>query len=212
MNYYISDLHDLHSSILMFDNRKFNSVEEMHDTLISNWNKTVTNADNVYILGDVVWSKNPDDWNNLFSNLKGKKYLILGNHDVEALKIGKSTSIVPQIEHNFELITNYLEVFDPHIQRYIIMCHYPILAYNKSHTHKYLMFHGHTHNHTMEQQMIYDTVKAIREGKINSFGNIFNVGCMMPYMNFTPRTAKHIYDRGKNYYKGGYNLIWRPEE
>ena len=202
MIYFTSDTHFGSQRTLELSKRPFANVGEMDFVLMTNWNKTVTNADNVYILGDVVWSKNPDDWNNLLSQLKGKKYLILGNHDEEVLKIGKSTSIVPQIEHHFELITNYLEIFDPYIQRYIIMCHYPIIAYNKSHTHKYLMFHGHTHNNTMEQQMLYDTIKAIKEGKINSFGNIFNVGCMMPYMKFTPQPATYIYDKGIKYYRG----------
>ena len=212
MKYYISDTHFGHESIIGFDNRGFNSVEEMNQTIITNWNKTVTNADNVYILGDLIWSKDPDDWNRLLAKLKGKKYLILGNHDEEMLKIGKTNSILSLVEHNFELITNQLEVYDGSVEKYIIMSHYPILAYKKSYIPKYMMFHGHTHNNTMEQQMIYDTVKAIREGTINSYGNIFNVGCMMPYMNFTPRPAKHIYDRGKNYYKGEANLTWRPKE
>lgn len=212
MNYYISDTHWGHESIINFDKRPFDSAEEMDQTLITNWNQDITNADNVYILGDLIWSKDTNEWNELLAKLKGKKYLILGNHDEEMLKMHTKNSKLPEIEHNFELVTNYLEVYDPYIQKYIIMCHYPMLAYNKSYTPKYMMFHGHTHNNTMEQQMIYDTVKAIREGDINSFGNIFNVGCMMPYMNFKPRTAKHIYDRGKNYYKGDANLIWRPEK
>ena len=213
MKYYISDTHWGHGeNIIRFDNRPFNSSEEMNQALFYNWNKTVTNADNVYILGDLIWSKDPDDWNRLLVKLKGKKHLILGNHDEEMLKIGKTSSILSLVEHNFELITNQLEVYDGSVEKYIIMSHYPILAYKKSYTPRYMMFHGHTHNNTMEQQMIYDTVKSIREGSINSYGNIFNVGCMMPYMNFTPRTAKHIYDRGKNYYKDEANLSWRPEE
>ena len=87
MKYYIADTHYGHGeNIIRFDNRPFNSGEEMNQTIITNWNKTVTNADNVYILGDLIWSKDPDDWNRLLAKLKGKKYLILGNHDEEMLK------------------------------------------------------------------------------------------------------------------------------
>lgn len=50
--YYISDLHLGHENVIRFDNRPFDSVEEMNETLVNNWNSVVTNADHVYHLGD----------------------------------------------------------------------------------------------------------------------------------------------------------------
>ena len=55
MNYYISDIH--FGCQNSFDNR---SLE--HDRIVKeNWNRVVTNADNVYILGDIgKIGSNPD--------------------------------------------------------------------------------------------------------------------------------------------------------
>ena len=54
MKYYISDLHLFHENAIAFDPRPFASLQEMHDTILKNWNDRVTNGDMVYILGDVA--------------------------------------------------------------------------------------------------------------------------------------------------------------
>ena len=52
MNFYISDTHFGHANIIRLCNRPFQDVERMDNTLINNWNNTVSNKDTVYILGD----------------------------------------------------------------------------------------------------------------------------------------------------------------
>ena len=47
MNYYISDLHLLHKNCIGFDERPFADLEEMHETILANWNRKVTNSDTV---------------------------------------------------------------------------------------------------------------------------------------------------------------------
>ena len=49
----------------------------MDSAIIQNWNKVVSDQDIVYHLGDVYF-KNPE---NVLPYLKGRKRLILGNHD-----------------------------------------------------------------------------------------------------------------------------------
>ena len=49
MKYYISDLHLFHENSIAFDHRPFASLQEMHDTILKNWNDRVTNGDMVYI-------------------------------------------------------------------------------------------------------------------------------------------------------------------
>ena len=78
--YYISDLHFGHANIMKFDNRPFNSVEEMNKALIDNWNSVVTDKDTVMILGDFCWGLE-DEWISILNKLRGTKQLILGNHD-----------------------------------------------------------------------------------------------------------------------------------
>jgi len=44
MKYYISDLHLFHENAIEFDHRPFTSLQEMHDTILKNWNDRVTNG------------------------------------------------------------------------------------------------------------------------------------------------------------------------
>ena len=48
MKYYISDLHLFHENAIHFDQRPFESVQQMHDTILKNWNDRVMNGDYVY--------------------------------------------------------------------------------------------------------------------------------------------------------------------
>ena len=79
----ISDTHFGHKNILTFkdedDNliRPFADVDEMDALMIENWNKTVKDTDIVYHLGDVYFDKG----HQVLPFLKGRKRLVLGNHD-----------------------------------------------------------------------------------------------------------------------------------
>lgn len=56
MNFYTSDLHFGQKSLLAtgkWKERPFNTLEEMSEELIKRHNAKVTNADHVYIIGDV---------------------------------------------------------------------------------------------------------------------------------------------------------------
>ena len=84
MNFYISDLHLGHKNILKYDNRPWKTIEDMTIGVINNWNKVVSQKDDVYILGDFAFQNSymtPFLITDVLSRLNGKKYLILGNHD-----------------------------------------------------------------------------------------------------------------------------------
>lgn len=76
----ISDTHFNHAKIIDYCNRPFSSVEEMDETLIKNWNETVSNNDTVLHLGDFGLG-NKEYIASVVKRLNGKKILILGNHD-----------------------------------------------------------------------------------------------------------------------------------
>lgn len=55
MNFYIGDPHLGHETIICLRVRPFASADEMDETIINSWNKRVTNADMVFILGDMMF-------------------------------------------------------------------------------------------------------------------------------------------------------------
>lgn len=79
--FFIADTHFGDSAIRKYENRPFETTEQMDAELISNWNKTVSKTDTVYILGDFGADGYEDQ---ILSQLNGKKYLIKGNHDTKS--------------------------------------------------------------------------------------------------------------------------------
>lgn len=79
--YLIADTHFGDDSIRKYENRPFESVEEMDEAIIRTWKSRVTPNDKVYVLGDVgVYSG--QKMKDIISRLPGEKHLILGNHDM----------------------------------------------------------------------------------------------------------------------------------
>lgn len=190
MNFYIADTHFDHKNVLAFDNRPFSSVEEMNNVLIQNWNKVVGPGDHVYILGDFHWGK-AKDWSRILSKLSGNKHLIRGNHDLKM-------PIAPEVRKHFVDVADYREIKDG--DQHIVLCHYPMPAF-KNMYYGWLHFYGHVHN-TAEHNMIAYFCRQVEE-YYEFPQRAFNVGCMMPYMNYTPRTMKEIITGGITYGMAG---------
>lgn len=132
----ISDTHFGHGNILTFLNpdgtkvRDFSSVEEMNETMIENWNKTIGPQDKVYHLGDVLFTKK---WLDLIMpRLNGNKVLIKGNHD--NLKLS-------QYAQYFKEVRAYW-VLDK-----FVLSHVPL--HPKSVTRWKANIHGHLHNNSL---------------------------------------------------------------
>jgi len=80
----VSDTHFGHANILNFTDsntgakvRTFHDMYEMDEHMVDRWNKTVKDEDIVYHLGDVYF----DNGHQVLPRLRGRKRLILGNHD-----------------------------------------------------------------------------------------------------------------------------------
>lgn len=76
MIYFISDYHLGQES--KAHKRNFKNLDEMHNFIISSWNKTISSKDSVYILGDVSLDFK---YLSLLDRMNGNKFLIKGNHD-----------------------------------------------------------------------------------------------------------------------------------
>lgn len=74
MKYYIGDLHIGDESILIYEHRPFKNLIEMKETIINNWNNTVKEEDEVYLLGDIGDIE-------ILNHLNGRIIIVLGNHD-----------------------------------------------------------------------------------------------------------------------------------
>jgi calcineurin-like phosphoesterase family protein len=83
--FFTSDTHFWHEHVINFSKRPFNSIEEMNEALITLWNETVGSDDVIYHLGDFGFC-GQEKFTDIISRLNGKKYLILGNHDIKNIK------------------------------------------------------------------------------------------------------------------------------
>lgn len=189
MNFFIADTHI--GCINKFENRTLE-----HDLLLKeNWNKHVTNADDIWILGDLGRIGNNKDNEYLLtilSTLKGRKHLILGNHDdIRDLRIRQL----------FVEICEYKEIVDNFggNVHHIVLSHYPILMWNGQHK-GYIHLYGHVHD-TFEEKMYQNALKELNNmfayqtqtGKTDCpTAYAWNVGAMKSYMGYTPRTLKEI--------------------
>ena len=79
--FFSSDMHFDHSNIIRLCNRPWDSVSEMNQGLIDNWNELVDDNDIVFHLGDLFWHNSSANEEKL-NQMKGTIYTIPGNHDL----------------------------------------------------------------------------------------------------------------------------------
>lgn len=152
MIYLTSDLHFNHDREFIYKPRGFNSVDEMNNTIIANFNEIVTPDDDVYILGDLMLggSDKLDEGLNLISELNGKLHLVRGNHDTD--KRWAMYSFLPNIIEWSNAI--YLKYKGFHFY----MSHYPTFTANlekESLKQCTINLYGHTHQHNSK---FYDDI------------------------------------------------------
>lgn len=171
--FYISDTHFGHKNILKYDNRPYFTVAEMDADLIKRWNNAVKPTDTVYHLGDFSWLK-PAEESEILQQLNGTKILIRGNHDYK-----------PNAE--WAEVLPFAEIVDN--GRHVILSHFPIASY-KNMTHGYYHLYGHVHNSF--EDGLFDAYRRAWEKHYEKQMRSFNVGCMNPLMDYTPRTLDEI--------------------
>lgn len=116
-----SDLHFGHDKAFCYGPRGFDSVEEMNEAIVRNWNELVEDEDDVYVLGDLMLG-DTEKGLELLETLKGRLHIVKGNHDTDARILQYSEC--PNVVEIQDII--HLKVYKVHIY----MSHYPTLVGN----------------------------------------------------------------------------------
>lgn len=177
---YIADMHFDHTDIIPYDNRPFDNVEDMNETMIRNWNRVVKEQDLTWILGDFC-AGDAARWKEILQRLNGKKALILGNHD--------SAEAAEALHDCFEDAAEYREITDD--GRRVVLCHYPIPAF---HDQYFGWYHLYGHVHASYDWNIMENAKRLMRNLYvrQDVCRMANTGVMLPYMDYTPRTLDEL--------------------
>ena len=143
MIYFTSDLHFGHDREFIWGPRGFKSSQEHDATIIKNWNKMITEDDDVYILGDLMLGDNEAGRKKL-AQLNGKLHIIWGNHDTVPRK-----EIYSKL-HNVVEVCDYATMIK--VNGYsLYLSHFPTITSNlekESLKRATLGLFGHTHQQT----------------------------------------------------------------
>ncbi|GCD12887.1 metallophosphoesterase family protein [Clostridium tagluense] len=174
--YFTSDLHFWHKKIMEYEDRPFDTVEEMNEALIHNWNNTVKPIDDVYILGDVSFG-NEEQTLKILNRLNGNMHLIYGNHD-HVIKKSK------MLQGKFAWCKDYyvLKTINPFTGNKIklVLFHFPINVWEGK---NYGSIHCYGHVHS--NQKTHHPMTFI--GK-----NSYNVGGDFGINNLTPISLEQV--------------------
>jgi calcineurin-like phosphoesterase family protein len=142
-----SDLHHNHKNIIKFcpwSRGKFESIEHMNHTLISNLNTCVQPDDLLYILGDVSFGS-PDSACDFIGRINCKKILVHGNHDRKLIASSVYQSSKDDIGIIEDVPYKTISYKSDKQKADIVLFHFPIEEWDGSHRGSY-HFHGHQHN------------------------------------------------------------------
>lgn len=182
---FTSDLHFGHNNILSI-RPEFDDIEKMDEYLIRKWNEKVTDDDEVYILGDLSY-RCQYHISYYLDRMKGKKHLIIGNHDSGWMKNVKDMS------QYFESVDNMLILNED--GKTICLSHYPMLEWPRS---RYAyqgvsyLIHGHLHNN--RECMAYKFIK-------NNLPTALN--CGVDVNGYEPVTFEELIENNNRWYGRG---------
>ena len=140
MVFVTSDLHFAHDRAFIWEARGYKSVQEMNDEQLRKFNETVSDEDEVWILGDLVLG-DIDAGMEYLKQLKGKIHVCLGNHDTARREqayrdLGWDVQLCARMK--YKKISFYLS-------------HYPTITHNideKELWQVVVNLYGHTHQTT----------------------------------------------------------------
>lgn len=127
MYFFTSDEHYSHANVIGYNKRPFQTVEDMDEQLIKNFNSVVGSGDVTIHAGDFCWlNKKEEVYKKYVSKLNGTHVLLVGSHDRWQ---PNSTKYIWRKRIEGQLI---------------IVCHYAMLTWESSHYNSWQLF-GHSH-------------------------------------------------------------------
>lgn len=158
MNLFTADLHLGHRNSILFDHRPFSDIDEMDEFLVAMWNARVAPDDDIWMLGDFCYrsTKSPVTY---LRRLKGKKHLIVGNHDWRMLNDSTAMAL-------WDSVDLLKKIHDP-VYGDVILCHYPLAEWEGMHHGSWHLF-GHIH-----------ASQSPCSEYMDSLDRAINVGCML---------------------------------
>jgi calcineurin-like phosphoesterase family protein len=130
--FFTADQHFGHGGALGLYRRPFASVPEMDAAMIARWNAIVAPDDELWHLGDFAYRQKPARIAELLAALHGRKHLIIGNNDDDAVLSAPGwSSIQPYAELECDSTC-------------LVLCHYPFRTWRNM-AKAWLNLHGHSH-------------------------------------------------------------------
>lgn len=133
-NWYTADIHFGHKRIIEFCKRPFSTVSEMNAKIIGNFQSRVQPDDDLWILGDFAFVSGDSNsrFESWFHSLPGRKHLVVGNHDDEAVVALPWESV------------DYMPMISDGAQK-LVLCHYPMITWEGARDGALQLF-GHVHD------------------------------------------------------------------
>ncbi|MFP3726429.1 metallophosphoesterase family protein [Priestia filamentosa] len=141
--WFTADSHFTHKNIIAYESRPYRDTEHMDEQLIDTWNASIKENDLIFHLGDLFFG-NKEKQFNISEKLKGRKILILGNHDKLSKKRYMDLGFSPFQQYIYE---DYLLTHSPQQET-------PLQSLIAN-THVKGNIHGHIHSKKMDNQSIY---------------------------------------------------------
>lgn len=188
--FFTSDSHWRHKKIVDFEQRPFESVEEMNEGLIKAWNNVVKPKDTVYHMGDFCFGSY-SKWIEIIEQLNGEIVLIKGNHD--------SSETIRKLHKNGYLKEIHMVGYYMKAGGYILnLTHYPMEIGNRP---RNFSIHGHIHSQSsrMLNQInvgIDSPLNCIDGFNITKFGQpISLVDDLIPYLNYINPKVEELFQQ-----------------
>lgn len=167
MKWFTSDWHLGHDNVMKFSRRPFSNISEMNERIVSNVLSVLRPGDDLYFLGDLAWRRfNLDGFFDRWPR-NVNFHWILGNHDKNWTPFkSKCASISDMGKTSIDGNT-------------VILCHYPMLTWNRSHYDSWMLF-GHHHENS----------HGTAELASKATGKMLNVN--VEFNNFLPYSEKEV--------------------